>query len=53
MVALKARLAQDGDAGLGGEVARVGENGAGVVKGAAVYVVLNRATGKVEWRFQK
>lgn len=32
-----------------GEAVRVGEEDAGVVKGVAV---LNRATGKVEWRFQ-
>ena len=43
-VALKAQPDQDGEEGLGG---------AGAAKGAAVYVVLNRATGWVEWRFQK
>ena len=43
-VALKAQPDQDG---------KEGSEGAGAVKGAAVYVVLNRATGKVEWRFQK
>ena len=43
-VALKAQPAQDGDEG---------SEGAGAVNGAAVYVVLNRVTGKVEWRFQK
>ena len=54
-VALKAQPDQDGEEGLDqdGEAERVGEKGAGAVKGAAVYVVLNRATGKVEWRFQK
>ena len=43
-VALKAQPDQDGEEG---------SEGAGAVKGAAVYVVLNRATGKVEWRFQR
>ena len=43
-VTLKAQPDQDGEEGLGGE---------GAVKGAAVYVVLNRATGRVEWRFQR
>ena len=58
-VALKAQPAQDGEEGRNGEVEqngeaeRGGEKGAGAVKGAAIYVVLNRATGKVEWRFQK
>ena len=37
-VALKAQPDQDGEEGDGG---------------AAVYVVLNRATGRVEWRFQR
>ena len=41
-VALKAQPDQDGEEGLGGAAA---------VKGVAVYVVLNRATGQVEWRF--
>lgn len=43
-VALKARPDQDGEEG---------SRGTGAVSGAAVYVVLNRATGRVEWRFQK
>ena len=46
-VALKAQPDQDG------EEERAGGNEAGAVKGAAVYVVLNRATGRVEWRFQE
>ena len=46
-VALKAQPTQDG------EEERTGGNEAGAVKGAAVYVVLNRVTGKVVWRFQK
>ena len=46
-VALKAEPDQDG------EDERAGGNKAGAVKGAAVYVVLNRVTGRVEWRFQK
>ena len=51
-VALKARPAQDGDVG-SNQDGEARSEGTGAVKGAAVYVVLNRATGRVEWRFQK
>ena len=43
-VALKAQPDQDREAR---------SEGAGAVKGVAVYVVLNRTTGQVEWRLQK
>ena len=67
-VALKAQPAQDGDRGsavdggvngvnrgvaVNNEGSAAADGAGGRVAGAAVYVVLNRATGRVEWRFKK